>query len=215
MALIAWFGVLLQLYLSLNQAHIDGRTLWSGLARYTAYFTVLTNLSVAIVASLPLLIPQSKLGRVCSQPIVLGCAVTAIAFVGLAYHVLLRHVWDPQGLQLVANYALHYITPISFFIYWVIYPRQLKSGYLLAVQWAVYPAAYLVYSMLRGAMGDTYPYYFIDVNLIGYGQVLINAVALSVIFMLLGTFILWLAKLRQKAFTWPINNQKTHYTALS
>ena len=60
-AVIAWCGVLLQLYISLSNAVLDGRGVINGLVRYFAYFTILTNIFVdniilPLVNVLPILI---------------------------------------------------------------------------------------------------------------------------------------------------------------
>jgi len=196
-AAIALFGVLLQLYISVSNAVLDGRGVISGLVRYVAYFTVLTNIFVALVTVLPILCPRSKLGLWFSKPIVMGCAVTAILFVALAYHFLLRHVWHPEGLQLIANYVLHYVTPASLVAYWLAFPPKQVLSRLAPIRWAIYPLAYFSYVLVRGLLGDTYPYYFIDVSVIGYGQTIINALALCLVYMILGALVLVVTKFRQ------------------
>ena len=61
-ALVAWFGVLLQLVLSLQLAVTNGKSALDGLVIYLGYFTVLTNLLVAVSLSWPLLSPRSAPG---------------------------------------------------------------------------------------------------------------------------------------------------------
>lgn len=196
-AVIAWCGVLLQLYISLSNAVLDGRGVINGLVRYFAYFTILTNIFVVLVATAPSLFRQSKLGQWFSTPVVMGCAVTAILFVGLAYHVLLRHVWHPEGLQLVADYLLHYITPASLVLFWIAVPPRQSLHKLDPVRWTIYPLGYFVYVLIRGLLGDTYPYYFINVSQIGYSQTIINALALCMVYVILGSLVFALTKYRQ------------------
>jgi len=45
-----------------------------------------------------------------------------------------------------------------------------------------YPAAYLVYVLMRGEIGNVYPYFFIDVRNLGYAQVFVNVSAISALF---------------------------------
>ncbi|MCS5558076.1 MAG: Pr6Pr family membrane protein [Oceanospirillaceae bacterium] len=196
-AVIAWCGVLLQLYISLSNAVLDGRGVINGLVRYVAYFTILTNIFVALVATAPALFKQSKLGQWFSTPMVMGSAVTAILFVGLAYNILLRHVWHPEGLRLVADYLLHYITPASLVLFWIVFPPRQTLSKLDPIRWAVYPLGYFVYVLIRGLLGDTYPYYFINVSQIGYGQTIVNALALCMVYVILGSLVLALTKYRQ------------------
>ena len=42
----------------------------------------------------------------------------SIAVVGLAYSILLRHLWHPEGWQFVADELLHDVMPLLFLAYW-------------------------------------------------------------------------------------------------
>ncbi len=117
-ALVAWFGVLLQLALSLQLAAANGKSVVDGLVVYLGYFTVLTNLLVAVSLSWPLLNPLSAPGRWFQRPDVASAIVVSIGIVGLAYHLLLRHIWNPQGLQWLADATLHYATPLLCLVHW-------------------------------------------------------------------------------------------------
>ena len=114
---LVWCGVLLQLYLSLDSAIAHGTGVVAGLVSYFGYFTIVTNLLVCISLTTPLIAPASSPGRFFARSDVTAGVATSIVFVGLAYHVLLRNVWNPQGLNLIANDLLHYITPIFFLAY--------------------------------------------------------------------------------------------------
>ena len=118
-ALIAWVGVLLQLYLSARLPLSSGKSVVEGLVGFFGYFTVLTNIFVALAAALPVMFGRSRLGRWFGTGMVLGCAVTAIVLVGVGYHFLLRNVWAPQGLQWIADVMLHYVVPMAYFAYWI------------------------------------------------------------------------------------------------
>ncbi|MEJ2750444.1 MAG: Pr6Pr family membrane protein, partial [Anaerolineae bacterium] len=56
--------------------------------------------------------------------------------------------------------------------------------------WLAYPIAYLVYWLIRGPRVGYYPYFFLDVNALGYSGVAIWSGALIVIFLVLGT-LMW------------------------
>lgn len=63
------------------------------------------------------------------------------------------------------------------------------------LRWCVFPAAYLAYALIRGAMLGSYPYPFIDVLAIGYMRVAINSIGLLVLFLALGYSVLGLSRL--------------------
>ena len=187
LACLAWFSVLLQLVLSVQLAIANGKPAVQGLVAYFGFFTVLTNLFVALVLTLPALAARTPAGRFFARPPVQACAATSIVLVGLAYHVLLRHVWDPEGWQWVADVLLHYVMPVLFCLHWL----WAGVGKLGLRWWAplaasVYPLVYLAYALARGLWVDSYPYPFIDVKVLGYATVLRNALGLLVGFVLMG-----------------------------
>ena len=197
-ALVAWFGVLLQLVLSLQLAVTNGKSALDGLVVYLGYFTVLTNLLVAVSLSWPLLGPRSAPGRWFQRPGVASAIAVSIAIVGLAYHLLLRHIWNPQGLQWLADVTLHYAVPLLCLVHWWYCVPPTRMAWHAPLAWAAWPLAYLVYALLRGAWLQSYPYPFIDVTALGYPQTLLNAAGLLVIFLLLGSVLVAVGRGRFK-----------------
>jgi hypothetical protein len=110
----------------------------------------------------------------------------SILLVGVVYHLLLRAIHHPTGLEYACNIALHYLVPPLFLVLWW---RAVPRGIL---QWRdawvafAFPAAYAVYVFARGEMAGVYPYPFFDVLKIGYGAALLNAAGLSVAFVVVG-----------------------------
>lgn len=186
LAALAWFGLGLQWWLSLQRVVEQGGTPLGGLVVYLGYFTVLTNLLVAVSLSLPLLRPNSAAGRWFLRPSVATAVAVNIALVGLTYHLLLRHVWDPQGLQKLADITLHYAVPLLGVLHWWLAVPPTRMAWHAPLAWATWPLAYLGYALLRGLWLGTYPYPFIDVTLLGYPRSLLNALGLLVVFLLVG-----------------------------
>jgi len=189
-ATVAWCGVLLQLYLSLRLSLANGKTVVEGLIIYLGYFTILTNILVAVVLTLPVVVPASWAGRFFSRPGVRTMAAAAITEVGVAYFFLLRNVWNPQGWQLAADSVLHYLTPILFLVYWwTAVPKEgLRWSHVGA--WASYPIGYFVYMLIRGELTGLHPYHFLDVGLLGYGRTLMNGLGVLVGFVLVSLLLL-------------------------
>lgn len=196
-ATAAWFGVFLQLYLSLRLSLANGKTVAEGLIVYFGYFTILTNILAALVLTIPLVAPISSAGRFFVRPGVGTATAAAITLVGLAYFLLLRTVWNPQGWQLVADWVLHYITPILFLVYWwIAVPKQGLSGAQIPA-WASYPIGYLAYLLIRGELTGLYPYHFLDVGALGYGRTLANGLGLLFAFVLVSLCLLAAAHLQR------------------
>jgi hypothetical protein len=185
-AVIAWFGVLLQCYLSLQLATEKGQTIADGLIGFFGFFTVLTNILVCLALTFPLLAKDSALGRFFASPFAVAGIATSIAFVAFSYHFLLRNIWNPRGAQWLADVLLHYAIPALFIAYWFIYSRTRSLRWVHPLLWNLYPMAYFVYALVRGEIIGSYPYGFIDAAAIGYRQATVNAFGLLLGFSLLG-----------------------------
>ena len=183
---LAWFGLGLQLLLSLRLVVEQGGTPLGGLVVYLGYFTVLTNLLVAVSLSLALWRPGSAAGRWFRRPEAATAVAVNIALVGLTYHLLLRHVWDPQGLQKLADITLHYAVPLLGVLHWWMAVPPARMAWHAPLAWAAWPLAYLGYALLRGFWLGSYPYPFIDVTTLGYPRTGLNAAGLLVVFLLVG-----------------------------
>lgn len=179
---VVWAALILQLAITLRASVASGRGLIGGLALYLSFFTILTNALAALTLTWPAVAPASRPGRFFARPATATGVAAAIAIVGAVYVTLLRHVWDPQGAQLVADVALHYVTPVLFVGFWALSvdTRELARRDLAGM--LAYPLAYLGYALARGAVTGEYPYYFIDAARLGYGPVAVNAAGLTVVF---------------------------------
>ena len=179
LAILACAALLLQLFLTLRLSLANGNGLARGLWVYLAYFTVLTNLLVAVIATRGARSADGGLDLPWR-----GCAVTAIALVGLGYHLLLRNVWNPQGAQWLADVLLHYAVPLAALSWWLALPPRGRIDAAAPLRWLLWPAAYSAYALVRGSMTGFYPYPFIDVASLGMARVLLNAAGLMLAFVL-------------------------------
>ncbi|WP_434560425.1 Pr6Pr family membrane protein [Pseudomonas sp. R1-6] len=175
LALLGWVGLSIQLYLILLGRWELGASLLGGLVNFFSFFTVLTNTLAAVVLTWEVTRRESAVRRWFLRPAVRSGIAVSIALVGLAYNVLLRHLWQPEGWQFIADELLHDIMPVLFIIYWGLWVPKgtLRLGHVGL--WMIYPLVYFAYILLRGDLLAAYPYPFIDVTSLGYPQVFINA----------------------------------------
>jgi hypothetical protein len=173
-AFLGWLGLGIQFYLMLIQSPPGGMAIAATIVSYFSFFTILTNLLTAVVLTLALN-PYSRGGKWASRPSVQAATAVYIAIVGITYSLLLRDLWNPQGLQKFADVLLHDVMPILYVLYWLIFARKDGLRAKDAVIWLVYPAVYSVYLLVRGAIFGLYPYPFIDVRELGYPRMLANA----------------------------------------
>ncbi|MCW3120503.1 MAG: hypothetical protein JWM28_4585 [Chitinophagaceae bacterium] len=185
-AITAWLGLALQLYILIDNTPGNGMTPLQAVGRFLLFFTVLSNLLVAISLSMVIILPGSGAGRFFAK----GSSVTAVAFyifiVGVVYNTILRNLWKPEGLQRIADEILHVLVPFLYIIYWLFFAPKGSLKWKHPFQWLAFPAAYLIYAMIRGAAEGVYAYPFINVTELGYGKVFINCAGLLIVFIIIG-----------------------------
>lgn len=187
-AVTTWSALILQFYLQI----INRSTAISeAVIRYFSYFTILTNLLVAVCFT-SLLLKQSKGYRFFKQASVITATTVYILIVGLVYNLVLRTQWNPQGLQLLADNLLHTSTPLLVLIYWFIYVSAKEISWKQTPAWMLYPLLYLVYVFIRGSFSNFYPYFFIDVSKLGYANAFTNALYVTAAFFIVALALIWI-----------------------
>lgn len=188
-ALVTWFAVIAQYVLM-----VENRTfpLLETTVRFFSFFTILTNILVAVYLTC-LVFPESNRLKVINASGTLTAVTVYITMVGSVYQILLRHVWQPEGMQLVVNELLHTVIPILVIIFWYLYESK-HLQYSQMLSWAVYPLLYLVYILVRGHFSDFYPYYFIDVTRLGLQKTLITSGVLILVFMAVSALFIFIGR---------------------
>jgi len=191
-ALAAWAGLGIQLWILLESPAFETPVL--AVWRFLAFFTILTNLIVALVNTAAALAPASAAGRFASGPNVRAAVLLYIGTVGIIYHLLLAGLWAPQGWQLVADQLLHTATPVMVALGWLLFDRKDGLSFRALPAYLVYPVGYTLYALARGAGDGFYPYPFIDVSQIGYPRALQNIAGLTAAFILGSGLVILLGK---------------------
>ena len=188
-ALLGWFALVLQLYLVLVQSPAGVLAMVGTVIAYFSFFTILTNFLVALVFTATVLSPTTGWGQFFLRPSVQAGTAAYIAIVGIVYRLLLRQLWNPQGMQWVADAILHDVIPVGYVVYWLVFGPRTGLRWKDAVGWLAYPGVYLVYVLARGAVSGEYPYPFMDVKVLGYGGVMAHAGVLLLVFLGMGLLV--------------------------
>jgi hypothetical protein len=195
---LAWIALLLQFYFSIQHSIAMGAGAMQGVWMYFAFFTILTNIIAATVLSVPIIAGASAFGRWCARPGTVSGVAANTVLVGIAYNLLLHHLWHPHGAQLVVDFVLHDAVPILFVVYaWLFVPDA--GSFSGRLRWAAWPIVYFLYAMVRGAATGFYPYPFINVTSLGYARVLVNAVGLLAGYLLIAAVLAALERVRPRA----------------
>ncbi|TAK70290.1 MAG: hypothetical protein EPO13_04935 [Actinomycetota bacterium] len=150
---------------------------------YFSYFTVQSNI-IVVVCCVVLVADPARDGRI--WRVIRLDSLLCIAVTGLVYVTVLRGDSHPQGSFYWTNIGLHYVTPTLVVVGWLLVGPRPRISWL-TIPWAlIYPLLWLAYTLIRGAQLQWYPYPFIDVTAHGYGQVAVNCLAVTVLFVVLG-----------------------------
>ncbi len=193
-AIVGWFAVVLQLYLIIINRVVS---LSETIVRFFSFFTIQTNILVAVCFTFLWLKPKSKCGLFFSKPKNTTAITLYITIVGLVYNAILRFLWAPTGSQKVVDELLHLVIPILVLLYWILFVPKKTLEFKDIFPWLIFPAVYLVYTLVRGAFFSFYPYPFIDVILLGYDKVLINSFFMLLAFLFFGTLFISIGKIKK------------------
>ena len=176
-ALTAWTGLAIQLDASIAMSGSASEAIWV----MVRYFTILTNLAVALVMTAA----AFDLKRI-ATPLALGGVTTSIILVGVVFALLLRGMVELSGGAAVADALNHRVTPLLMTVYWLIVERKRALPSAAPLLWTLPPLVYFPYAMIRGRIEGIYAYPFLDIHSIGWGGVLLHALAMGAGLLLLG-----------------------------
>ncbi|SDC97861.1 Pr6Pr family membrane protein [Rhodococcus tukisamuensis] len=147
---------------------------------YFSYFTILSNvLTVVVFAVGGLTDPQSRRWQLFR-----GATTLYMVITGIIYAVLLAGI-DVNLNDDWINNSLHRILPLVILLDWLVNPPRMRISDKQAVGWLWFPLVYGVYSLIRGAVVDWYPYPFLSPMKQGYLQMSIGLVVLLLAFVLM------------------------------
>lgn len=153
---------------------------------FFSYFTNLSNLFAALVLLAGAVWAATARAPSARQDLLRYAAVVNMTIVGIVFAVLLRDV-DLGALLPWVNTIVHSIMPVAVVLEWLLAPPATRLGarHLLVCQ--VFPFAYLIYVLLRGAATGWYPYPFLDpAHVGGYAGVVPYAIGIAVAFFVAG-----------------------------
>lgn len=195
-------ALLLQLWIAVQvsptpPAHavgtLAGAPVGNRIVRVFSFFTIQSNVLCCVTSARLALSPahDGRLWRTARLASLFGITLT-----GLVYVTVLARTHDPNGwMEAFTNGVFHYIVPVMMVLGWLLFgPRPRIDGRTIAVAFG-WPVAWVVYTLIHGAVTKWYPYPFTDVPTHGYAVVLFNSV-LVVVVLLLVTALFWLGDRR-------------------
>lgn len=141
------------------------------------YYTLQSNI---LVACCLLLLLKQMIKPTLSQPTLLrlkGAATIGITLTLLVYHFMLAPNAKPEDFYTPENFLQHYIVPLAFILDWLCLDKRRHYKLYDPFLWTIFPLIYTIYSVIRGYIfripipqqqHSPYPYFFIDINQLGW-----------------------------------------------
>ncbi|MEO5324223.1 Pr6Pr family membrane protein [Mesorhizobium sp. CC13] len=178
-------GLILQFAITMPASMAAGRSLLGSVVFYFSFFTILTNIGAVLVHLASLRgAGTGLLGRFSSARMRGGVAA-AIAMVMIVYVTVLAPLWQPEGLFLVCDVLLHYVTPVIYLLWWLTAGADGSTRWSDIGYWVAYPVIYLVYALARAPIAGEVPYPFLDIAANGAVGVAKSALAMTILFLVL------------------------------
>jgi hypothetical protein len=187
LAILGWTALGIELAFTVSGALGKGDPLAPALIRYFSFFTILTNLLLALVLTTSCLRPNAD--SFFLRPGVRTGALVYIIMVGAVYALLLSNLYHWTGFMLIADRILHVALPILYPLYWLACVEKGRLKWTYPFVWLFFPIIYFIYILLRGAITNSYPYPFLDVAKLGYDRVILNGLGLLAALLALGVVV--------------------------
>ena len=192
-AVVAIGALVLQLVLVLQGGRVLDETDQPGLgirlARLIAYFTIQSNILVAVGST------QLARDAAAHQQwwrVVRLAGLVGIAVTGLVHFVLLRPLLHLDGADWVADKLLHMVVPVLAIAAWAWVGPRPRTTWREAAYGLLWPVVWLVWTLVVGQVDGWVPYPFLDADDEGWGSVLAVCVGITVLFLLLFALYGWL-----------------------
>lgn len=132
-----------------------------GVVDFFSYFTNLSNMiagTIFIISAIRLL-RGTESSR--SDVMIRGASVVYMVFVGVVFNTLLRDA-DLGELMPWVNLVHHTVMPVAVLLDWILMPPKHRIPLRTAFMWLAFPAVYVAYSLIRGALVGFYAYPFFN-----------------------------------------------------
>ncbi len=183
----AFVGLVPPLQLSLA----DGAQPWEAVWHVLRAFTITTNMLVALVFA-----TIAWRGRANVSPLLVGGVMLSILLVGVIFNLVLGQIPQLNWWTWLGDSLHHHVAPVAVPLWWLLFARHGTLTWRAPLYWALYPLTYAGYSLVRAEFEPDspwrYPYFFMDVDALGWPQVVANLSLIALAFTVVGYAVVWL-----------------------
>lgn len=154
-------------------------------------FTILTNLLIVLVFGAIAVRGADKVA-----PLLVGAVMLAILLVGIVFNLVLGQIPQLNWWTFLGDSLHHHVAPVAVPLWWLAFAPHGRLPWHAPLVWALYPLVYAAYGLTRAAFEPAspyrYPYFFMNVEALGWGAVLVNLAIIAVAFTIVGYLVLLL-----------------------
>ena len=124
-----------------------------------------------------------------------GAGVVYMSVTGVVFTLLLSGVDVDTQLKWV-NTVVHELMPLVMVADWLIAPPASRLTLRQGALWLLFPLVWIIYTLIRGAATNWYPYPFLNPANGGYAGVMLYCIGILVFMLVVCAAVVWLGNLR-------------------
>ncbi|MDR1598464.1 MAG: Pr6Pr family membrane protein [Oscillospiraceae bacterium] len=134
-------------------------------------------------------------------PRVKGAVTIGITVTLFVYQFMLAKTPFSMNGGVSGDFFVHLLTPALVILDWALFDEKGRLGWLDPLFWTILPLSYVVYAMIAAPLGvkyytgGRYPYFFMDVDVLGAGGVALYVGGITVGFVALSYVVVGLDRL--------------------
>jgi hypothetical protein len=169
---------------------------------FFSYFTILSNI---FAACLLLYGGFRTLHAVPTSPryeMLRGAATLYMVLTGIVFSLFLSGYQEILQTTLPwVNTQVHYVMPLIIALDWIVVAPHFQLTFRKSLVWFIFPALYLLYSLIRGPIVNWYPYPFLNPDTMnGYGNIVLFCIGVAIGIMVVTWFIVSIANTLSKRY---------------
>lgn len=111
------------------------------------------------------------------------------------WHLLLGNDEPQRGLSWLSNILFHTVNPLLLLLFWIGFAPKSQLRWRHCAIWLGWPLVYVIYAVTRGIFTGYYPYFFVNLDELGWAGLFGWAAKFLIAFYVAGLLIVGLSKL--------------------
>ena len=174
--LIVLAALLLSLFDQLTVSNIP--TVWGRFLGYISYFTELSNILVTLWYFNKVFFKNRI--TFLNGDSMRGAITLYIWVAGLVFFLVLNAAWHAHGRVKLEEYTLHGFSPLAFLLDYFLFERKGIYKFKNILLWIIFPIVYLFYAIGIGEIIHSYPYPFLNMNVLTIRDLIQNLIHLLI-----------------------------------